>query len=132
MKRACGNFYKSFLGFKFDMKKQNIIYLFVRFKIHDKCYILKWSKAITWLGYFFFPRIADQRKVKLFSSIIFLSFCFKKQERWSSKSVTAFIAINFIQYNRYWMKFIAINAVAGQNTNLIKIVIKFLIFLSLL
>ena len=46
-----------------------------------------------YLAMFFLPSMVDQRKVKLFSSIIFPSFFFflqkKKKKRWSSKSVTA-------------------------------------------
>ena len=68
-------------------------------------------------------RFADQRKVKLFSSIIFLPLlCFKKNKRWTSESVTASIAINFIQYP----------LMISKNTNFSRIITKFLIFLSLL
>ena len=56
--------------------------------------------------------------------VLSLSLCFlkKRKKRWSSKSVTVFIAINFIQYP----------LMISENTNLRKIIIKFLIFLSLL
>ena len=68
------------------------------------------------------PRMADQRKVKRLKSIIFLSLCFfSEKKRWSSKSVTTFTAINFIEYP----------LMISENTKISRIIIKFLIFLSL-
>ena len=45
----------------------------------------------------FFPRIADHRDAKQFSKINSL-YLFFWRNRWSFKSVSAFIAISFIQY----------------------------------
>ena len=62
-------------------KTQDIIYLFLRFKIYmTNAAFWNELKLIVRGRVFFLPRMADQRKVKLFSSIIFLSLCFKKKQ----------------------------------------------------
>ena len=92
----------TFLCIKFDMKKKNIFVLYVQ-NLYDKCCILKWFKAITWLGVFCQGRQIRGR-LNCFQVLYFLPLCFKIQKRWTCKTVTAFIAINFIEYLFYHSK----------------------------
>ena len=61
---------QKFLCINFDRKKKNIIYLFLRFKIY-MTNAASWNELSYYVARGFLPRMADQRKVKLFSSIIF-------------------------------------------------------------
>ena len=67
---------------------------------------------------FFLPRMADQRKVKLFSSIIFLSLCFKKKQE----------VVLQICHCIYSHKFHSIYVDDIRNTDLSRIIISLLWF----
>ena len=95
---------QKFLCIKFDRKKKNIIYLFFRFKIY-MTNAASWHKLKLLRGQGFFCQGWQIRgRFNCFQVLCFLSLCFKVQKRWSCKTVTAFTAINFIQYPFYHSK----------------------------
>ena len=112
---------QKFLGIKSDRKKQNIIYLFFRFKIY-KTNAASWNELKPRRLGFFCQGWRIKERLNCFQVLSFLSLCFKIQKIWSCKTVTAFIAMNFIQYP----------VMILENTNLSRNIIKILIFLSLL